>query len=494
MNRPSLPRLPSTLRAMLQRWTAPHIWRLPDRPANSPSAEVPSSRLRRQWLLVGLVAAGLLAVVTVQYLVKVQTPDELGRQSRSAFLRWRGMIHELMAGGNIYVGRNEYPNAPIMALILWPFAALPPLCGALLWLYFKAAAAVMAGIWVIRTVAPPRLSLAGCLLSVAVALPAIIGDLTHNNVNIFILFLVAAMLELYRRGQDCAAGLTLALAIACKLTPLLFVPYFAWKRQWRLLHATGVGLAVWLFIVPSWILGWEWNWQLLRNWSELMIVRPILRGEVVSEHPNQALVGWTYRLFSQSPSFVRYERTPQGDIPVPAAYHYVVDLGRPTVGVLSKLWHAGWLVGLVVLCRPDRRDRHGWLAALEYAFVVLGMLLLSERTWKHHAVTLIIPAAALIAAVAAGNLSPRGRLTVLIVIAAAGLLMVVPGLCGRHIQDLALVYGTHTVAFLGLMAAVAGVLWQHRRDGRMVESEWRMRNWNRESGMGNQQGGVTNTH
>ncbi len=458
------PRLASKLQATAQRWTAPHIWGMPDNSANSPSPDVPSSHLRRQSLIVGLAAVGLLAVVTVQYVAKVQTPDEFGRQSRSAFLRWRGMIHELMAGGNIYVGRNEYPNAPIMALILWPFAALPPLSGALLWLYFKAAATVVAGIWVIRAVAPPRLSLAGFLASMAIALPAIIGDLTHNNVNIFILFLVAAMLELYRRGQDCSAGLTLALAIACKLTPLLFVPYLAWKRQWRMLYATGFGLAVWLIIVPSWILGWERNWQLLNDWSELMIVRPILRGEVVSEHPNQALVGWTYRLFSQSPSFVRYERTPQGDIPVPAAYHYLVDLGRPTVGMLSKLWHMAWLVGLVVLCRPDRRDRHGWLAALEYAYVILGMLLLSERTWKHHAVTLIIPTAALIAAVAAGNLSPRGRQMVLAAIAAAGMLMVIPGLCGRHIQDLALVYGTHTMAFLGLIAAVAGVLWQHRRD------------------------------
>ncbi|GIW83613.1 MAG: hypothetical protein KatS3mg106_126 [Gemmataceae bacterium] len=421
------------------------------------AAQVPSVA-RRERLGVALALLAGLAIISVQYYHKVLTPDEAGRQTRSAFLRWRGMLHELYAGENIYVGRQEYPNPPIMAILLWPFAALPPLTGALLWLYVKAALALLAIRWCLGLMAPPPLSLAGQIVGVAIALPALIGDLTHNNVNIFILFLLAGSLESLRRQWDTAAGALLSLAIACKLTPLLFVPYFLWKRSWRILLATAAGLIVWWFLVPSAIFGWERNTQLLADWYRLMIERPLLKGEVTSEHPNQSLVGWTYRLLTDSPSFIRYQAAEEGDIPVPAAYHNVLHLSPAAAWVLTKTWGILFLVLMVYLCRTCEGERHGWRRGAEYAWIVLGMLLLSERTWKHHAVTLIFPGIALVTALALPGTSPRLRRFILGSMLTAFLLMVVPGLCGRRVQDLALVYGSHTAAFVILAAAIALLL------------------------------------
>ena len=42
----------------------------------------------------------------------------------------------------------------------------------------------------------------------------------------------------FTRGWDIAAGLSLALGIACKVTPALFLPYLVWKRAWKTLAAT----------------------------------------------------------------------------------------------------------------------------------------------------------------------------------------------------------------------------------------------------------------
>ena len=36
-------------------------------------------------------------------------------------------------------------------------------------------------------------------------------------------------------NQSKSAGCVLGLAIACKVTPALFVPYLAWKRSWKAL-------------------------------------------------------------------------------------------------------------------------------------------------------------------------------------------------------------------------------------------------------------------
>jgi alpha-1,2-mannosyltransferase len=298
--------------------------------------------------------------------------------------------------------------------------------------------------------------------SIVLALPAITGDLSHNNVNIFILFLIAACLELYRRGRDSASGLVLGLAIACKVTPLLLLAYFGWKRAWHVVAACLVGLVLWLAIVPGAVFGWERNHQLLTDWYKLMIERPVLKGEITTEHPNQAIPGFIYRLLTHSPSFIGYDRTPQGDIPVPAEYHNLVDIGRPAAWVVVKGLTVAFVLAVILLCRAPRGERQGWRFAAECSLIVLGMLLFSERTWKHHAVTLLLPAAVLAHATTLG-LPERSRRFIVWSLVGALFLMTLPGLFGSRGQDLALVYGSHTIAFLLLTAGTCLVLWHGRR-------------------------------
>jgi len=458
---------------------------------------------------VFLAALAIILVVTsLQYMAKVAKPAETGQLSRSAFLRWRAMILDVFAGANVYVGKNEYPNPPVMAIVLRPFAELPPVAGALAWFYAKVLMAVLATLWTFRLVSEkagrgervkgrtseeptrrsteasptdlttspshpftlsPILSDGAKAAAILLALPAITGDLSHNNVNIFILFLVAACLELYRRRIDAGAGLVLGFAIACKVTPLLFLMYFGWKRAWRVVVACIAGLVLWLIVVPGVTFGWERNAALLSDWYKLMIERPVLKGEITTEHPNQALPGFVYRLFTHSPSFIAYEKTAEGDIPVPAAFHNLADIGRPAAWVVVKGLTLAFVLSVVLLCRAPRWDRQGLRFAAECGLIILGMLLLSERTWKHHAVTLLIPAAALAYAVQL-PISRRVRGFVIIALVAAMGLMTLPGLLGTHGQDLALVYGSHTLAFVLLTIAICVVLGQARRGNRLGKS------------------------
>lgn len=214
------------------------------------AVRLPAAPAARVRLAFVLALAVLVVGTSVRYAAKASKPGDTGQQTRSAFLRWRAMIHEVFAGGNVYVGVHEYPNPPVMAVVLKPFADLPPLAGALTWYYAKAVMAVLACVWAFRLVGPGMCEGARGL-AVLLSLQPLLGDLSHNNVNIFILFLVAACLELYRRGRDVGAGLVLGLAIACKVTPLLFVAYFGWKRQWKVLAATAAGLVLWLALVPG---------------------------------------------------------------------------------------------------------------------------------------------------------------------------------------------------------------------------------------------------
>ena len=467
----------------------------------------------------------IVVLMSVKYAAKISKPGDSGQQSRSAFLRWRELINGVFRGENIYVGVNEYPNPPIMAVLLRPFAALPPVVGALAWFYAKVLLAVLAAVWVFRLVAPeitsasggrkppeysitlPETSLqaldapaittsasslpplassplassplggltpparrGGWRLDLAKAaaivlcLPPLLGDLSHNNVNIFILFLVIGCLEAFRRRLDTLAGLTLALAVACKVTPLLFVAYFAWKRCWRVLGATLVGLALWLAIVPGLTFGWDRTRELMAGWYALMVERPLLKGEITTEHPNQAVTGFVYRLFTHSPSYIVYP----DNIPTPSEYHNLTDIGRPAAWVVVKALTAAFALAVVVLCRwPVRRptdSRQGWVFAAECGFICLGMLLFSERTWKHHAVVLLLPLAVLTYAVAVVDVPRRVRNFAFGVLVASFLLTAGPGLLAGRAADLAMVYGTHTLAF-ALQTVAVGLLLAYRSGG-----------------------------
>jgi len=413
-----------------------------------------------------LTALGIVVLaMSLKYAAKIEKPGDSGQQSRSAFLRWRSMIHDVFNGTNIYIGVHEYPNPPIMAIVLKPFADLPPTVGAFAWFYAKVLMAVLSAVWIFRLVGSPPCEpgtnetvarASGSELwkaaAILLALPPLLGDLSHNNVNIFILFLIAACLETYRRGWEWTTGIILALAIACKVTPLMFLAYFIYKRTGKVVAGCILGLALWLAIVPGIAFGWNRNSELLESWYSLMVKPSLVDNRVTSEHPNQSIPGVVIRLLTHSPSFVLYP----DNIPTPAAFHNITDIGTDAARWIVKGCLAAYALLIIVMCRSPRSKRQGLRFAAECSLIVLGMLFFSERTWKHHAVTLLLP----FAVISLAMFTERSRLLACILIAVA-VLTNLPGLLPAHAADLAMVYGSYTAAFVLLTIGVC-VVQMHR--------------------------------
>ena len=89
------------------------------------------------------------------------------------------------------------------------------------------------------------------------------------------------------------------------------------------------------------------------------------------------------------------------------------------------------------------------------------MLLFSERTWKHHSVTLMLPFAVLVYAVVVQPLSRWVRVGVIAAVTAAlALMLSASGVQTTRMADLAQVYGVYTWAFLLILGAlVACGIW-----------------------------------
>jgi hypothetical protein len=400
----------------------------------------------QRWFVLGLLL--LFLGLSIQYSIKA-------RANRSAILRWREQLNQL-ADEDIYQ-RFTYPNPPIMALLLEPLAQLPPLLGSLSWFYLKVLMTLVALHWFFRIVEGPDRPYPpwAKALAILLSLRPIMGDLTHGNINLFILFLVVGGLYAFCHRRDVLAGLLLALAIACKVTPALFVPYFLWKRAWRTLAGCTAGLVLFFMIVPGWFLGNERNLHLLGSWTERMVTPFVVAGTVTSEHPNQSLPGLAFRLATHSPSFL----DEHGE---PLRYHNLASLEPHVVGWFLKGCMAAF-AGLVVwTCRTPTRERQGWRLAAEFSLIVLGMLLFSERTWKHHCVTLLLPFSVFAYYLGACRPGPGlrayliGSLVVVMLLISSTSTSLLEGLDST--AKLAQVYGAYVWAYLVLIAALVVLL------------------------------------
>jgi len=355
-----------------------------------------------------------------------------------------------------------------MALMLWPISELPPLAAALTWFYIKVALTLMALYWTFRMVETPAAPFPpwSKALAVALSLRMILSDLSHGNVNLLILFLMVGSLYAFRCGRDHLCGNILALAIACKLTPALFVGYFVWKRSWNVLIGCAVGLVLYFLVVPSLFLGFARNWELLTSWVEVMVMPFVRDGFVTSEHHNQSLPGLFYRMFTDSPSWSTYDAN---GTYTPTDFHNVASMPTSVVQILLKAVMGVFAVAVVLTCRARTRpvgtetveqSRAGWPLAAEFAIILIGMLLFSERTWKHHAVTLVVPFAVLCYALAAVPMDRmlRGGIIASLVVATAGIASTSTGMWNDDFAKLAQVYGGFTLAFVVLTMALVALL------------------------------------
>jgi hypothetical protein len=418
--------------------------------------KAPSST-RQRWFLAGLLL--LFVGLSVQYSLKAL--GDHNRDNRSAFLRWREQILDLDTGADIYQ-RYNYPNPPVMALLLYPLAKLPPLAGSLAWFYLKVGMALLALARLFQLVEEPGRPFPAWAKAVVVllSLRPIMGDLLHGNVNLFIVMLVVAALYAFHQGRDLLAGVSLALAIACKVTPALFVPYFLWKRAWRTLAGCAVGLVLFLGPVPAGFLGWEENARLLSSWVNQMIKPFVVDGVVTTEQANQSLPGLAYRLATHSPSSTAYEDNKV----VPRDFHNCADLDPGLVRWFLKGCMALFALVVVWSCRTPTATRRSWRLAAEFGLITLGMLLFSERTWKHHCVTLILPFAVIVYHLATFRTGPWLRRYLAGTLLAAALLMASTSTSLLEgLAKLSQVYGAYVWAYL-LLAAALVVLLRRRED------------------------------
>lgn len=347
-------------------------------------------------IIAAIILAAILIVPSVQSSVRIRKVDksayrEGGERHQTALGRWLPTAQVLSDGSADPYGTGHwFPTPPFVLMLLVPLSKLGFLPAGIIWAVLKASGFTLAMAFLLRTLREQGIRIPlGVLIAAGIfGIRPIISDLQHANLNIFMMIWVALAWAYFLSGKDLLAGAFVALAIVTKVTPALLLVYFLYKRQWKVCFGTAIGLALVFLVIPSLYVGFSKNIELHRNWYH-MLAEPYARhGWATIEIANQSLYGVLLRILSNAGLLtIEHMSVNQAmEIGMEDMARPVTALGnliRPciTVGVIGSL---AWL------CRHRIQRRADIRIWLEFALVLVAMLLMGERTWKHHATTLPI--------------------------------------------------------------------------------------------------------
>jgi glycosyl transferase family 87 len=295
-----------------------------------------------------------------------------------------------LRGGDIYrdapPGINTWP--PLFGLACIPLAWLSRISvtGArVFWMLVGWGALLVALACATRLVQGRRLVLPGvtgsdgvdittaaALLPLLLSIRWILANFEHLQVNIVILALTLLGLVCHRARRDARAGILIGLAAALKLMPVLFVPYFFWRRQWRAFGWTLAAVAGWT-LLPALVYGPARYASQFRNWLDFF-------------HRGQGVGKMNASVFAMLDRIAGHHLVPFSI----AGFDDLAPSGSTAVRLL--------LLGLMLLVTcaacwlfrgpydPARRS-----AVAEWSIVLLVGVIFSPLTWKFYLVVLLLP-------------------------------------------------------------------------------------------------------
>ena len=401
------------------------------------------------------------AIVLLSLLVLVYGVKVYRKAGDFRNFHYRGA--EALSGGPVYVDEPyaiTYP--PFFLLVTAPYAALPFPAAKIAWYLTQAALfALLLGVTA-RLLAdetgPLRNRRLFWFLLILALSRFLMSHFENEQFDFVVALSVLGALLLARRGKPGWAGVCVGAGAAVKLTPLLFLAYIIYKRNYRMAFF-GTGAFVLFLLLPDLLLAPFREGSLLRDWYELVIVKvnPLSGG---SPWASGGKIWAPGGILNQSLSVTLLRYLSETQVTIKGAAGGIeaasVHFAALPPGVVSKIaWAAEFALLVPVLLfgrrRWDRTPARSLL--LETALITVLMLLISPHTSKPHLVILTAGYGLLLA----DGLGPRRDRTSLLLAALSFALatLTVDGIWGRHLGDLFQAYGAIT---LGILVLYAGLL------------------------------------
>lgn len=332
-----------------------------------------------------MAITGLIAAFLIAYSWLLLLPIFSSQSPRADdFQDYLWAAHQLAVGGDPYGNflrthvpwdwslSSGYLYPAIFAALLVPFTWLGNDLAVRIWILLLQLAVVGSVLITYSRIGRPRRAELLALVAVLATFFPLINTIWTGAMNAILLLLLTVAFAAWQNRRDAQAGFLVGAAAVFKVFPVALLPYFAWRREWRLVLAailTGlVGLLACLAVT-----GFDHNLFYFRE-----LLPHLSAGSGYRE--NQSLAGLATRLCNPSTA-------EQGG-------------GAGWCGRLVD-----WPLVLALLATIGYAVRPGTRSAMEYGLAVAALPLISSVTWSFHLVILILPIVLLIRTVYDGTAS-----------------------------------------------------------------------------------------
>jgi hypothetical protein len=317
-----------------------------------------------------------------------------------------------------------------ISILLCAYLATGAAFGRSPWIYLIPAALTVPYVWETYILGQPNLLLLACLLAAFVAL---------------------------RQKKQWTAGALIGFTVAVKAFPITALGYLLYRRLWRAAVSMAAAIVFFAVIFPAPFRGFERNWNDLTIWTQCMVLRYDAKGlgqrsERSYSWQNQSLVGVAHRLLRH----VNANSTRNGQ-----AYVNITNLTFKQAN-LVVLAAAGLLgIGFILLL-PPRKRQTPQTQAIEWAMLLVLMLVASPYQFGYYSIWLMLPYAVLVEAVLSARREGRpAPIPLLALIVCPILLMFAVQFKPFYRMQM---YGNIFWADLLILAALGAELWRCRRD------------------------------
>lgn len=366
----------------------------------------------------------------------------------------------VLGGADIYratpPGINTWP--PFFSLICVPLALVARLSVYLatsLWLLLNYATLLVVLDLLARILYQKRLTLrrqsesalsitsAGLLVPLALTSTYLFNNFEHVQINLILLGLTLGGLYLMEEGRLGLGALSLGLAIAMKVMPVVLLPYLALRRRWRPFFAAStvaalLSLSPIAVFGPSRFLDYVASWRRVVGW------------------------GWGVGAYNQS-LYALWDRLIGHHVYpfAPGENYNLVKSGHPLVPIAFALSLLVLVVAILRQFRISAAPSRSVLAT-EWSAMLIFSTLWGPVAWKLYFVVLLVPSALLFLVWRQVGIDPADRRTIGLALFGSAFLAFLTGhdLIGNQLAG-QLELGS--IATFSTLVMLAGVLWLRGR-------------------------------
>jgi len=287
------------------------------------------------------------------------------------------------------------------------------------------------------------------VIPLVLAAVIICDNLWLGQANILAFFFTVSAVYAHLKGKSWAAGILLALAVAVKLTPLLFLVYFIYKKDYAVLPWTLGGIVLFMFGFPSMLYGVPYTLMYLQDYLNLVIMPFFnnsvrIRGTTGFYHSNQSIDGFLGRHFTDF-GIKEYGANGIGKL------HNYLDPANLTLQQIKKigLLVKAALVLMAAFAFTGSKKRAPQLLKFEFALVFLLILFISPASWLNHFVTVLFAYYVSLNYIRENNSSSTGKRILKAGLAACILLTAISS-PGKYFQSFSGMFLGHFILMLAL--------------------------------------------